>query len=155
MHIPEHPVGERSDTVTTGGRSPGAMRAADFRILLIDDNVDSNESMAALLGIFDYQVQTAYDATSALVLAERFEPHLVLSDLALPGMDGYQLAQELRKSGRKMVLAAASGYGQPEHLQRSKDAGFDHHLIKPLDADYLLAFVRQQLDNLSSSSSDT
>lgn len=118
----------------------------DFRVLLIDDNEDANESMAALLELLGYQVRTATDAETALRVASEFEPQLILSDIGLPGMDGYQLAPALRKAagGRKVIIAAATGYGHASDRLRSQAAGFDHHLVKPLDADTLLNFVAQQ-----------
>jgi CheY-like chemotaxis protein len=118
----------------------------NFRILLIDDNFDANESMGALLELLDYSVRTACDAESGLALALEFEPHLILSDIGLPGMDGYQLAPALRKAAgeRKIVIAAATGYGMASDRARARAAGFDFHLVKPLDADALLAFVAQQ-----------
>jgi CheY-like chemotaxis protein len=129
-------------------KQPGAAIASnqDFRILLIDDNPDANESMGSLLKLLGYDVQTASDAESGLQLAAEFKPHLVLSDIGLPGMDGYQLAPALRQTAgeRKMVLAAATGYGLASDRQRSQAAGFDYHLVKPLEADALLEFVAQQ-----------
>ena len=119
----------------------------DFRILLIDDNVDAIDSMGALLTLLDYDVRTAEDAESALVIARAFQPHLILSDIGLPGMDGYQLAPELRRvvGQRKLVLAAATGYGLASDRKKAFEAGFDYHLVKPLDADMLIDFVERQL----------
>lgn len=119
----------------------------DFRILLIDDNRDAIDSMGALLLLLDYDVRTAEDAQSALRIARAFQPHLILSDIGLPGMDGYQLAPELRKlaGSRKLVLAAATGYGLASDKLKAREAGFDYHLVKPLDADLLIDFVGRQL----------
>ena len=118
----------------------------DFRILLIDDNEDANDSMAALLELLEYSVKTAIDGPSALKVTAQFEPHLILSDIGLPGMDGYELAPALRQiiGARKTVIVAATGYGHASDRARSQAAGFDHHLVKPLDADVLLAFVAKQ-----------
>ncbi|WP_344763028.1 hybrid sensor histidine kinase/response regulator [Actimicrobium antarcticum] len=120
--------------------------AEGFRILLIDDNDDANESMAALLDMMGYVVSTARDGTSALTMATQFKPQLILSDIGLPGMDGYQLAPALRTAcgDRKLILVAATGYGNANDRQRSQAAGFDHHLVKPLDADVLLDFLALQ-----------
>lgn len=117
-----------------------------FKILLIDDNEDSNEAMSELLKMFDYDVQTAVNGRDGLKLAAEFQPQLVLSDIGLPEMDGYQLAAALRQQAgdRKVILAAVTGYGQASDRQRSEAAGFNHHLVKPLDVDTLLAFVAQQ-----------
>jgi CheY-like chemotaxis protein len=130
------------------GLAPAAFSANHaFRILLIDDNCDAIDSMGALLSLLDYDVRTAENAEAALVIAEAFQPHLVLSDIGLPGMDGYQLAPELRRVAgeRKLVLAAATGYGLASDKKKAREAGFDYHLVKPLDADMLIEFVARQL----------
>ncbi len=120
--------------------------AAAYRILLIDDNLDANESMGALLELLGYQVEMAMDGPSGLAACRRFEPHLILCDIGLPGMSGYELVVELRQAvgARKVVIAAATGYGHDSDRARASSAGFDHHLIKPIDADTLLDFVAQQ-----------
>lgn len=118
----------------------------DFRILLIDDNRDAIDAMGALLSLLEYDVRTAEDAESGLEIAQDFQPHLVFSDIGLPGMDGYALAPELRKAAgtRKLILAAATSYGLASDKCKSRDAGFDYHLVKPLDADLLISFVARQ-----------
>lgn len=120
--------------------------SADFRVLLVDDNADANESLAALLELLGYAVQTASDGPSALAANDRFQPHLILCDIGLPGMSGYELAAAFRSAAgeRNIVLAAATGYGHDSDRARSRAAGFDHHLLKPLDADALLEFVARQ-----------
>ena len=125
----------------------GFSRNHDFRILLIDDNYDAIDSMGALLTLLDYDVRTAENAESALEIAIAFQPHLVLSDIGLPGMDGYQLAPELRRvaGDRKLVLAAATGYGLASDKKKAREAGFDYHMVKPLDADMLIEFVAQKM----------
>jgi PAS domain S-box-containing protein len=124
----------------------GVLENRQFRILLIDDNEDANESMGSLLKLLNYDVRTANDADSGLKAAVEFQPHLILSDIGLPGTDGYQLAPALRKAAgdRKLILAAATGYGLASDRSRSQAAGFDYHLVKPLDADSLLDFIAQQ-----------
>ena len=138
MGSTENPA--RSETVSA------PIPPADFRVLLVDDNADANESMAALLDMLGYAVQTASDGPTALAASARFMPHLILCDIGLPGMNGYELAAALRNASgtRNMVLAAATGYGHDSDRIRSKAAGFDHHLVKPLDADALIEFVAQQ-----------
>ena len=138
-------------TVLAEQDTPGAGAAAfsanhDFRILLIDDNYDAIDSMGALLTLLDYDIRTAENAEVALSIAASFQPHLVLSDIGLPGMDGYQLAPELRRVAgeRKLVLAAATGYGLASDKKKAREAGFDYHLVKPLDADMLIDFVARQ-----------
>ena len=130
----------------TTGRSRRISDNQDFRILLIDDNRDAIDSMGELLVLLDYDVRMADDAESALEIALQFQPHLILSDIGLPGMNGYALAPELRKAAgcRKLILAAATGYGLASDKRKSRDAGFDYHFVKPLDADLLIDFVARQ-----------
>lgn len=118
----------------------------NFRILLIDDNIDANQSMASLLELLNYNVRTASNAETGLRVAAEFQPHLILSDIGLPDQDGYQLAPALRNAAgnRKVVLAAVTGYGLATDRARAQAAGFEHHLVKPLDADTLLNFVAAQ-----------
>jgi len=127
---------------------------ADFRILLIDDNVDANESMAALLEIIGYTVSTAADGPQALENVASFAPHVILCDIGLPGMSGYELVAALRGQlgARKVIIAAVTGYSHESDIARSKAAGFEHHLVKPLDADALLAFIAQQVGKVASES---
>ncbi len=128
------------------GRIVGLVNNQAFRILLIDDNRDAIDAMGALLSLLDYDVRTAEDAESGLEIAQDFSPHLILSDIGLPGMDGYALAPELRKAAgsRKLILAAATSYGLASDKRRAREAGFDYHLVKPLDADFLINFVARQ-----------
>jgi signal transduction histidine kinase/DNA-binding response OmpR family regulator len=114
--------------------SPPPTSAASFRVLVVDDNVDAAESLALLLRTMGQVVQTAFDGPAALEAAEAFGPDVVLLDIGLPGMDGYEVAQELRRRGLgDVVLVALTGYGQQQDLARARAAGFDHHLVKPAD----------------------
>jgi CheY-like chemotaxis protein len=117
-----------------------------LRILLVDDNEDASVSMAELLALYGHDVRTAGDGMQALSTAVEFQPQLVLSDIGLPGMNGYQLAQALRQAAgaRRMIIAAVTGYGQSGDKARAVEAGFDHYLIKPLAADALLKFIHEQ-----------
>jgi two-component system CheB/CheR fusion protein len=128
----------------------GPSRAAPprRRILVVDDNVDAAESNAALLRFIGHEVEVAYDGPSALAAARRFQPEIVLLDIGLPGMSGYDVARALRAQPefQRTVLAAVTGYGQQEDLQRSREAGFDHHLTKPLAPGALTAFVSAPQD---------
>jgi signal transduction histidine kinase/ActR/RegA family two-component response regulator len=119
--------------------------ARRLRILVVEDNRDAAESLAALLDIWGHEVRTAYDGLAALRHAEGMAPDLILSDLGLPGMDGYELARQLRARPAfgRVVLVALTGYGRDEDRRRAVEAGFDHHLVKPPDLSALLELIRR------------
>lgn len=113
------------------------------RVLVVDDNVDSAESLGLLLGLMKYQVRIAHDGPTALKVVREFQPEIVLLDIGLPGMDGYEIARRLRRQPetKKVLLAAVTGYGGEEDRRLSREAGFDHHLIKPVGADTLRSLL--------------
>jgi CheY-like chemotaxis protein len=115
--------------------------ASSKRVLLVDDNVDAVESMEILLQAFGYDVATAIHAELALGKLESFAPAAAVIDIGLPGMDGYRLAAEIRRrlGGRPMRLVAFTGYGGPDDVARAHAAGFDAHLVKPVEIEQLLA----------------
>jgi len=115
--------------------------AATRRVLLVDDNVDAVESMEILLQAFGYEVATALHPELALGKIDSFAPAAAVIDIGLPGMDGYALAAEIRRrlAGKPMRLIAFTGYGSPDDLARSRAAGFDTHLVKPVEIESLLA----------------
>jgi two-component system CheB/CheR fusion protein len=104
-------------------------------VLVVDDNVDAAESVAMLLRIAGHSVRLAHHGTEALEVADAHQPEIVVLDIGLPGINGYEVAERLRAKPQfqKAMLIAVTGYGQDEDRQRSKAAGFDHHLTKPVD----------------------
>jgi two-component system CheB/CheR fusion protein len=135
VHLPARPALE---SVEKSGASRGAEpRSGRLRILVVEDNPDTAESFATLLGLWGHETRLALDGQAALSAAESFAPEVVFCDLGLPGMDGYEIARALRQqpgmSGS--VLIALSGYGRDEDRRRALAAGFDHHLVKPADLD--------------------
>jgi len=106
-----------------------------LRVLVVEDNLDTAHTMAAVLRLAGHDVRVASNGPAALAAADGFHPHAVFLDLGLPGMDGYEVARRLRAraSNPRPVLVAVSGYGGEEVRQRSRQAGFDHHLVKPAD----------------------
>ncbi|BBA36666.1 signal transduction histidine kinase (STHK) with CheB and CheR activity [Methylocaldum marinum] len=114
--------------------------AADQYILVVDDNVSSADSLSTLLQAYGYQVQVVYDGKLALERVQERVPDVVLLDIGMPQMDGYEVALRMRENPRLAAtrLIAVSGYGQEEDRQRSRQAGFNHHLVKPVDIDVLL-----------------
>jgi PAS domain S-box-containing protein len=119
-------------TPTTKG-PPAAGRT--FRILVVDDNADTAKGMAILLQLTGHDVVTAHSGPEAIEAARTHRPELILLDIGLPGMDGYQVAEQLRQDPwcKDCVIVAASGYGNEEDFHRSSAAGFDYHLVKPID----------------------
>lgn len=109
-------------------------RVRPLRILVVDDNLDSAESMAVLLQMGGHQTRTAYDGLSAIEAAESFRPAVVLLDIGLPQLNGYEVAVRLRAHdwGRSMTLIALTGWGQDSARKQSTEAGFDAHLVKPV-----------------------
>ncbi|MBC7900107.1 MAG: PAS domain S-box protein [Saprospiraceae bacterium] len=105
------------------------------RILVVDDNLDSAESLAMLLKLSGHEVQMAHDGLEAIKAAAEFLPEVILLDIGLPKLNGYEAAREIRqqKWGESITLIALTGWGQDEDRQRSKDAGFNSHMVKPVD----------------------
>ena len=99
--------------------------------------------MVRLLKLIGHETAGAHDGKEALLVARKFRPEFILLDIGLPGMDGYEVAAKMRQEEwcKDAVIVAVSGYGQDEDRRRSTEAGFDHHLIKPLDHDALLSLI--------------
>lgn len=115
------------------------------RIVVIDDNVDAAESLAMLLRLKGHEVHVAYDGPAGVALAMKTLPDCVLVDIGLPGIDGYEVAKRLRAHDRDgMLLIALTGYGQSEDRLRSEQAGFDHHLVKPVAQNVLEDLLRER-----------
>jgi len=113
------------------------------RIMVVDDNRDAAASLAMLLRLWGHEVWVAYDGHAALSLAAEHALDVVLLDIGLPGMNGYQVARKLRElpNTRDTLLVALTGYGQLEDRQRSIAAGFDHHFVKPIDVEVLQPLI--------------
>jgi len=112
-------------------------------VLVVEDNVDSAEIMGFVLKLGGHETRLAYDGSAALDAARAFQPQVILCDIGLPGMDGYEVAQQLRAQPqfKQARLIALSGYGQHEDRRRAKEAGFDYHLTKPVDPHALAALL--------------
>jgi CheY-like chemotaxis protein len=106
-----------------------------FRILVVDDNHDSALSQAMMLSIMGHETRTAHDGESAVVCAESFLPEVVLLDIGLPKLNGYEVAQRIREQpwGASMFLIAVTGWGQEEDRQRSTEVGLNVHMVKPVE----------------------
>jgi signal transduction histidine kinase len=119
------------DAAPPSAAEPTARGAA--RVLVVEDNRDAAESLAMLLDTVGHRVTVVHDAGVALEATRAREFDVALIDIGLPGMDGYELARQIRDLGRRPVLVAVTGYGAQEDKERARGAGFDHHLVKPVD----------------------
>ena len=111
------------------------------RVLVVDDNADLTRTTSVLLGCYGFIVATARDGHAAIQTALTFRPHIILLDIGLPGMDGYQVAKVLRSNAktRDAIIVAISAYDRNVHPGRSGQTGFDHRFVKPVDFDVLLS----------------
>jgi CheY-like chemotaxis protein len=114
------------------------------RVLIVDDNEDGTESLAMLLDLGGHETHKAYDGEAAIEAAERLRPDAVLLDIGLPGLNGYEVCRRIRQRpwGKDVFLVALTGWGQDEDRQRSEEAGFDQHMVKPADHDVLMNLLR-------------
>jgi PAS domain S-box-containing protein len=131
----------RTSEMETDMASTGTSKQAaqGWRILVVDDNVDAANMIAMMLRLYGHHAETVYSAKSALEMAVEYRPDFVVLDIGLPGMDGYEVARRLRQIPelKDTPLIAATGYGQDADRQRSEEAGFDYHLVKPIDPEKL------------------
>jgi two-component system, chemotaxis family, CheB/CheR fusion protein len=128
-------AGESSSAVEPGEAAP----TARLRILVVDDNIDAADSLAEVLRASGHDVHTEYEGAAAIRAVQSHRPDVVLLDIGLPKLNGYETAREIRAIDpqRPVVLVAVTGWGQDEDRRRSRQAGFDHHLVKPLDPELL------------------
>jgi CheY-like chemotaxis protein len=119
---------------------------APMRVLVVDDNKDSAETLSVLLQLFGNDVSSAYDGEQALEMAKELKPDVVLLDIGLPKLNGYEVARQIRLEpwGHHALLVAITGWGQTEDKDLSRGAGFDHHLVKPVDPDALLKLIQKR-----------
>jgi PAS domain S-box-containing protein len=110
-----------------------AVEVSPLRLLVVDDNPDTVQSLAMLMRMYGHDVMTADSGPAALQAAQGSERDVIMLDIGLPSIDGYEVARRIRAQNVKSVLIAMTGYGQPEDRQKSKEAGFDYHLTKPVD----------------------
>lgn len=119
------------------------MNARALVILIVDDVPDSAESMALLLRLYGHEIHVAHSCAAALAVVQSCSPDVILMDLGMPDLDGYETAKRLRVTlGTNPIFVAVTGYGQEHYRERSRQEGFDRHFLKPVDpvelADYLL-----------------
>jgi len=123
-------------------QEPAAPKSS-LRILIVDDSKDGADSLAMVLKMMGNDTRTAYDGKEGVELAEEFRPEVVLFDIGMPKLNGYEACRLIRKQpwGRKVIVIAVTGWGQEDDRQRSHDAGFDHHMVKPVDPQALMKML--------------
>jgi signal transduction histidine kinase len=140
VHLPSARTPKKPLPKAPRGQLPAVGGA---RILVVDDNADTALGLVRLLSILGNEVSAVHDGPAAIESARTFRPHFVLLDIGLPGMDGYHVASALREDEalKNTVIIAVSGYGQEEDRRRSRAAGFDYHLVKPVDFESLTSLI--------------
>jgi DNA-binding response OmpR family regulator len=115
------------------------------RVLVVDDNADAADSLAMLLQVRGDEVRVAYDGEEALAAEGEFLPDVILLDIGMPKLSGYEVAKRVRElRGAGVLIVAITGWGQEDDRQRARDAGFDHHFTKPVDYGVLLDIIDSQ-----------
>jgi CheY-like chemotaxis protein len=129
----------RETTAAPSRPGEGGTVAPPRRILVVDDNQDAADTLGMLLEMTGNEVEIAHDGLAAVEAVAEFRPDVVLLDLGLPKLSGYEVARRIRgrQDGADVLLVALTGWGQEEDRRRSKEAGFDHHLTKPVEFDEL------------------
>jgi CheY-like chemotaxis protein/two-component sensor histidine kinase len=133
------------DAAPAGAPAPAPLRPCGAHVLLVEDNRDAAESLTMLLDLYGHRVRTVYDGFAALDAARAEAPDVMLVDIGLPGMDGYEVARRIRGDValHAVRLIALTGYGRDEDRQAALAAGFDHHLVKPVNPDRLHGLVTE------------
>jgi PAS domain S-box-containing protein len=142
LHLPLM-VQRRAQAVEASLNQRDEVPSTGHRLLVVDDNRDAAVSLAMLLRLRGHEVRIAHDGPSAVTLAESFLPHLVFLDIGMPDVDGYEVARRLRRLPglQSAVLVALTGWGQEEDRRRTAAAGFDHHLVKPPEANAIVKLL--------------
>jgi CheY-like chemotaxis protein len=138
------PLSDASSPAPEAAAGTAVLPSAPLRLLVVDDNRDMAHTEALLLKAHGHEVQVAHDGPAAIELAHHFRPHAIFLDIGLPGMNGYDVAKTLREQGfTQESLIAVSGYGRLDDRDRSRRAGFDAHLVKPVDNQALLEILHE------------
>jgi len=118
---------------------------SSLRILIVDDNRDGADSLGMMLRIMGNDIRTAYDGQEGVDVAEEFRPEVVLFDIGMPKLNGYEACLRIREQpwGKAIVLIAVTGWGQDDDRLRSHEAGFDHHMVKPVDPQVLMKMLAE------------
>ncbi|AMV17382.1 PAS domain S-box protein [Planctomyces sp. SH-PL14] len=138
-------LSENPEGSTHRGGSAGMVAESRRRILVVDDNRDAAESLGMMLRLMGHEIRTAGDGPAAIEAAEIYRPEMILMDIGLPKLNGYEACRRIRDQAwsHGMVIVALTGWGQEEDRRRSQEAGFDHHLVKPVDMNDLSTTLNQ------------
>jgi PAS domain S-box-containing protein len=141
LPVIEGSVGDELQEQTSGKRASGRLRG--LRVLVVDDNRDAAQTLGQLLEFESATVAVSHDSTAALRTADAFLPHIVVLDIGLPGMNGYEVCRTLRLRpwAKSVRIVALTGWGQEGDRMQSREAGFDEHLVKPIDFEHLLRAI--------------
>jgi signal transduction histidine kinase/ActR/RegA family two-component response regulator len=146
VRLPVATASEGREPALAAGDGERTGAPAGCRILVVDDNRDAVESLAMLLRLLGHQVETALDGLEAVEVASAFGPDVVLLDIGLPKLNGYEAGRRIRdERGEGIVLVALTGWGQEQDRRQSKEAGFDHHMTKPVDFDALKTLLAETI----------
>ncbi len=139
-----------ADVDLLSGRSRALAAPPTHRILIVDDNVDAADMLGQALAMLGHEVRTAHDGEAGIAVAAQFRPDVVFLDIGMPKLNGHEAARRIRQHpwSRGMVLVALTGWGQAGDVKQSADAGFDHHLVKPVEIDRLEAFLSASIGKL-------
>jgi len=144
------PLSVETPAAPLAAKLPSASVLPHRRVLVVDDNLDAARSLGRLLRILGVEVEVSHDGASALALMQTFRPAVVLLDLGMPKMDGYEVARRIRNDPAfaDVLLIAVTGWGQQQDRERTAQAGFDHHLVKPADIDTIESLLASGRDEL-------
>ncbi len=142
------PISVHGDSTHAGQavqQAPTPISSSGYRVLVVDDNQDAANSLAMLLKMQGHEVRVAFSGMAAVEMTKTYTPDVVFMDIGMPGIDGYEAARRIRQQPGfgKVVMAALTGWGQQEDRRRTAEAGFDHHLVKPLDPTRLESFFTE------------
>jgi CheY-like chemotaxis protein len=128
------PVHNSNNQLRTSAAGPRSVQSASYRVLVVDDNRDSANTLSMLLRMLGQEVKTAYDGLEAVQCADTFRPDLILMDVGMPRLNGYEATREIRRFtwGKNIRIVVLSGWGQEADRQLSQEAGCDDHLVKPV-----------------------